>query len=243
MNNQSKIMKIITVCSDSHNELLEQHLLPSLPSSLAPIVVKTNQRGSGNHGWHPEFIEAMREKLSVVLHYTKMENNPFIYCDADVRFNPLLDPVPMLLNSLEQTKSDILCQRDGTDICAGFMFIDPSEKNANYLQAVLDYMDRNPSLCDQLAFKELYHSNLYPSEIKPRIRLLDINSGFGNMNHIQPGLLWSFENDLLERWKHIVERQFMWHANHTIGVENKMEMLNRFKIICINQTTKEKESK
>ena len=225
-------MKVITVCSDSHNELLEQHFLPSLPSTLTPVVVKTNQRGNGNHGWTPDFIAAMREKLSVVLEYTRMEKTPFIYCDADVRFNPLRDPVPMLSNALEEKKFDIVCQRDGHDICAGFMLLDPSEKNANYLQAVLDYMDRNPSKCDQLAFKELYHSNLYPPEAKPRIRLLDVTVGFGNMNHLQPNFLWTSENNMMEAHKDLVGRQFMWHANHTIGVENKMDMLGRFKIIC-----------
>jgi len=225
-------MKLITVCSDSHNELLEKHLLPSLPQTLTPVVVKTEQRGNGNHGWTPDFIAAMREKMSVVLHYTMTEKSPFLYCDADIRFNPLLDPVPMLINALEQNKLDIVCQRDGGEICAGFMLLDPSEKNANYLKAVLQYMDANPSKCDQLAFKELYRSNLYPNESKPRIGLLDINTGFGNTNHLQPNVLWSSENDLLERHKDIVGRQFMWHANHTFGVDNKMNMLDRFKKIC-----------
>ena len=229
-------MKVVTVCSDSHNELLEKHFLPSLPPTLTPIVVKTNQRGNGNHGWYPEFIAAMRDKMSLVLQYTKMEKTPFIYCDADVRFNPLLDPAPRLMGLLQENKLDIVAQRDGGDICAGFMLIDPSEKNANYLQAVLGYMDNNPSKCDQLAFKELYHSNLYPPEAKPRIGLLDINIGFGNMNHLQPNVLWTKENDMMEKHKDIVQKQFMWHANHTIGVENKMEMLERFKIICENKS-------
>lgn len=227
-------MKLITVCSDSHNELLEKHLLPSLPPTLTPVVVKTEQRGNGNHGWTPEFIAAMREKMNVVLNYTQSETAPFIYCDSDIRFNPLLDPVPLLLNALEQNKLDILCQRDGGEICAGFMLLDPSEKNAEYLQAVLQYMDNNPSKCDQLAFKELYRSNLYPNEAKPNIGLLDINAGFGNTNHLQPNVLWTTENDLLERHRDIVAKQFMWHANHTIGVKNKMEMLDRFKKICDN---------
>lgn len=225
-------MKLITVCSDSHNELLETHLLPSLPPSLDPVVIKTKQRGNGNHGFYPEFIEAMREKMSVVLEHTKTEKAPFLYCDADIRFNPTLDPVRGLITCLEQNKLDIVCQRDGGEICAGFMLIDPSEKNVNYLQAVLNYMDANPSKCDQLAFKELYRSNLYPDEAKPRIGLLDINSGFGNTNHLQPNVLWTPENDLLERHKDMVRKQFMWHANHTIGVKNKMEMLDRFKTIC-----------
>ena len=225
-------MKLITVCSNSHNELLEQHLLPSLPPTLTPVIVKTDQRGNGNHGHYPEFIAAMREKMSVVLHYTKSETDPFIYCDADIRFNPLLDPVPTLMSVLHEHGLDIVCQRDGDDICAGVMLLNPSEKNANYLQAVLNYMDANPSKCDQLAFKELYRSNLYPNEAKPRIGLLDINTGFGNTNHLQPNVLWSPENDLLERHSDMIRKQFMWHANHTIGVKNKMEMLDRFKTIC-----------
>lgn len=228
-------MKLITVCSDSHNELLDTHLLPSLPPSLIPTVIKTEQRGNGNHGWNSEFIAAMREKMSIVLHHTRTETAPFIYCDADIRFNPALDPVPMLTNAIEQNKLDIVCQRDGGEICAGFMLLNPSEKNANYLQAVLQYMDANPTKCDQLAFKELYRSNLYPNEAKPRIGLLDVNTGFGNTNHLQPNVLWTSDNNLLEEHRDIVAKQFMWHANHTIGVKNKMEMLDRFKMICEQQ--------
>jgi hypothetical protein len=203
---------------------------------MTPIVVKQKQHGSGNHGWHSDFILAMREKLTVVLEYTRSESVPFVYCDADVRFNPILDPVPTLLNYVKSNEFDIVCQRDGEDICMGFMLINPSEKNANYLQSVLNYMDSNPSKCDQLAFKELYHSGLYLQE-KPRIKLLDINSGFGNMNHLQPGVLWNSENTTLELHKQLIQKQFMWHANHTIGVKNKMDMLDRFQKICENTYT------
>jgi hypothetical protein len=225
-------MKLITVCSDSHNDLLDNHLLPSLPPTLTPVVTRTEQRGNGNHGWTPEFIAAMKEKMSIVLHYTTTETAPFLYCDADIRFNPLLDPVPFLISIIREHNLDIVCQRDGEEICAGFMVVVPSEKNANYLQAVLDYMDANPTKCDQLAFKELFKSNLYPDEAKPRIGLLDVTVGFGNTNHLQPNVLWTPENDLLEKHKDMVQDQFMWHANHTIGIKNKMEMLDRFKTIC-----------
>lgn len=227
-------MKLITVCSDSHNELLEKHLIPSVPPTLNLVVIKTNQRGDGVHGWNPDFIAAMREKMSIVLDHTRSEKTPFIYCDADIRFNSMLDPVPFLCNALKENGLDMICQRDGGEICAGFMVLDPSEKNANYLQAVLDYMDENPSKCDQLAFKELYRSDLYPNDAKPLIGLLDINSGFGNTNHLQPNVLWTPENDLLEKHRDMVKQQFMWHANHTIGVKNKIDMLDRFKVICEN---------
>lgn len=115
------------------------------------------------------------------------------------------------------------------------MVIDPSEKNSDYLYAVLNYMDNNPSKCDQLSFRELYSSNLYPKE-KPSIGLLDVTMGFGNVNHLQPNELWSSENDVMERNIDVVQQQFMWHANHTLGVKNKMEMLDRFKIICEQKT-------
>lgn len=225
-------MKLITVCSESHVELLEQHLLPSLPSTLTPTVIKTVQRSAEIHGWYPEFIAAMREKMSIVLEHTRTENSPFIYCDVDIRFNSALDPVPTLMSLLEENKLDMLCQRDGENVCAGFMVLCPTEKNANYLQAVLDYMDANPSKCDQLAFNELYRSTRYPTELKPFYRLLDINVGFGNTNHLQPGVLWTPENNIIELHKDLVKRQFMWHANHTIGLKHKINMLDRFKIAC-----------
>ena len=89
-------------------------------------------------------------------------------------------------------------------------------------------------LLNQIAFKELYRSDLYPNDAKPLIGLLDINSGFGNTNHLQPNVLWTPENDLLEKHRDMVKQQFMWHANHTIGVKNKIDMLDRFKVICEN---------
>lgn len=224
-------MNLITVSSDSHDELLNRHLLPSLPSTLTPIVVKIEQRGSGNHGYHPEYLAAMKDKMSIVLQYTRTEKNPFMYCDADIRFNPLLNPVPFLLKALEEHKLDIVCQRDGDEMCAGFVVIDPSEKNVNYIQDVVNHMDANPSLCDQRAFRELHRSALYPNERKPRMGLLDVNCGFGNTNHLYPNVLWTPEKDWLEQHRDLVQKQFMWHANHTYGVNHKMEMLDRFKVI------------
>jgi hypothetical protein len=225
-------VKVITIYSESHRELLYDHFLPSLPSTLTPFVIKTVQRESEIHGWYPEFIAAMREKMSIVLDHAKTEKDPFIYCDVDVRFNDKLDPVPTLMTMLEENKLDMVCQRDGENVCAGFMVLYPTDKNAKYLQSVLDYMDANPSKCDQLSFNELYRSGSYPEESKPRFRLLDVDLGFGNLNHLQPFVLWNPENDIMETNKDLVKRQFMWHANHTIGVKNKINMLNRFKTIC-----------
>lgn len=219
-------MKIITIYSDSHKELLDKHFLPSLPSSLVPTVIKQNQHGSGEYGTHPEFVAAVREKLVNILHHLRSEKNPFLYSDVDVRFNPLLDPVPTLLNFL-QKNIDMVCQRDGNDICTGFMLFNPSEKNSSYLQAVIEYMDSNRDKHDQICFKELYHSNLYAQERKPNIKLIDINDGFGNYNHIRMNVLWNLNDNDLEKHKDIIRKQFMWHANHTIGVQNKMEMLKK----------------
>lgn len=180
------------------------------------------------------FVQAMREKLSIVLRYTKTEQKPFIYSDVDVRFNTLLDPVPSLTKIIDDGGYDMACQNDYGGVCMGFMVIIPTRKNADFLQAVLDHMDSNPSICDQRAFYEMRVSRTYSDTAKPIIKLLDVTDGFGNFCQIQSNVLWQPENNALEKNRDIVQRQFMWHANHTIGVENKMKMLDRFKEICQN---------
>lgn len=226
-------MKIITVCSNSHNKLLDQHFLPSIPSSLSLTIEKIEQKGSGDHGWNEDFIATMRKKLEIVLHYAKTETKKFIYSDTDIRFNLKLDPIQTLLNIFDE-KIDLACQRDGNNICAGFMVINPSKKNIDYLQATLDYMKIHPQKCDQLAFKELYSSNFFADVPRPQITLLDITTGFGNFSHLQSGILWTPENNVMEKNKNIIKKQFLWHANHTLGVDNKIKMLNVFKNICKN---------
>jgi len=235
-------MKLITVCSESHNQLLETHFLPSIPTTLTPIVERTKQHGNGRYDTE-HFLDAMKDKLRTVIHYTKTEKDPFIYSDVDVRFNPLLNPVPILFELLRRSGSDMLCQRDWRAVCCGFMVIVPSKKNADYLQAVMDYMElpinasRKMDFHDQVAFNELYGSNHFQNVERPKITLIDATNGFGNMNHIQPGVLWEPNNDIIEKNKDLMKKQFMWHGNFTVGNENKMEMLERFKNAAMVQTS------
>lgn len=227
-------MKLITVVSQSHEELLKTHFLPSIPTTLTPIVEKTKQHGNGRYDTE-YFLDAMKDKLRTVIHYTKTEKDPFIYSDVDVRFNPLLNPVPILFELLQRSGSDMLCQRDWRAVCCGFMVIVPSKKNADYLQAVMDYMElpinasRKMDFHDQVAFNELYMSNYFPEVKRPKIVLVDASVGFGNFNHLQPGVLWEKNNNMMQTKKNLIKKQFMWHANFTVGHDNKMKMLQLFK--------------
>jgi hypothetical protein len=232
-------MKILTVVSNSHNDLLKTHFLPSIPSVLTPIVEKVKQHGNGEYGTE-DFFEAMREKLQTVIRYTEKEIEPFIYSDVDVRFNPLLNPVPTITKIFESTKSDMICQKDFNAVCCGFMIIIPSKKNVDYLQAVMDYMNLPRSsfsktgFHDQFAFNELLHSNLFPHIERPKITTVSASEGFGNLCHINNNVpfIWEPENDIMMKNKNTLIRQFMWHANFTVGVKNKMAQLEEFRIIC-----------
>lgn len=225
-------MNIYTFSSDSHNILLDKYYLPSLPSCLNPIVLKIPQFGSGHFDDDKNFYLSMKEKVKLIIYSLRNEKNIFIYSDCDLSFNKKANPADFILKQIGE--ADIIAQRDWGGVCGGFMTFKPNETNISFMMSVLDYMclEKNKNRVqfhDQIAFNELLFAknNLK----KPKILLVDINQGFGNYNHINPGKFWEKNETCMEDNKEKIKNTFLWHANFTVGIENKILMLDRYNSI------------
>ena len=77
-------MNIYTFSSDSHNILLDDYYLPSLPSCFNPFVLKIPQFGSGEFDDDKNFYLSMKEKVKLLIYSLKNEKNTFVYSDCDI---------------------------------------------------------------------------------------------------------------------------------------------------------------
>jgi hypothetical protein len=226
-------MKLLTIYSESHKCLLENHFLPSVPDEFDVVAVNSSQRGSG-HYEDEGFRHATQDKLVAILEMAEKSVEPFVYADCDIRFNPNLNMLGRI-NSLLEVGADIIAQRDWGAVCTGFMVIIPNDKNKRYLKATIDYMElpqnsnRLIDFHDQLAFNELYRSDLFPNVPRPKVHLVDGSSGFGNLNHFKPGVIWNPTDNFFANNHASLVGQCLWHANFTVGVENKMFMLDQYR--------------
>lgn len=226
-------MKLLTIYSKSHKCLLDNHFLPSVPEGFDVVAVNADQRGSG-HYEDEGFRHATQDKLVAILEMVEKSTDPFVYADCDIRFNPnlnMLGRIKPLLNG----EVDIVAQRDWGAVCTGFMVMVPNERNKQYLRATIDYMNlpqnsnRLIDFHDQLAFNELYRSDLFPHVSRPKVNLIDGSKGFGNLNHFKPGVIWNPTDDFFLKSHASLVSQCLWHANFTVGVENKMIMLDQYR--------------
>jgi hypothetical protein len=140
------------------------------------------------------------------------------------------------VNTLLQSDYDILAQRDGRNVCTGFMIIRPNRKTEMFFQAVVDLMNlpesrerikKDINYHDQVAFNEFYASDSRKEIERPKVALLDARNGFGNLSHIQFGVIWEPNNDIFIKHGKQLSAQYLWHANFVVGVENKAKMLEQ----------------
>lgn len=225
-------MKLLTVYSKTHECLFLDHFSPSIPLNFDVVAVNTTQRGSGSYE-DEGFRHATLDKLHVILDTIKSSVDPFVYADCDIRFNPNLS-VHERVMSLLNTNADIVAQRDWGSVCTGFMIIKPNEKTKHYFKSVIEYMNlpqnshRIFDFHDQSAFNELYRSSLFLNIERPKINLIDASTGFGNLNHFLPGVIWEPTNSFFKTNHASLVGQCLWHANFTVGVKNKILMLNDY---------------
>jgi hypothetical protein len=214
-------MKIFACHTPSHADLLAEHFLPSLPAELkCNLVLRAlPQEGSGEFdtaGFHATCLR----KVEFILESLAKETEPFIFSDVDVRFyGPVGDDLARLLGD-----ADMAFQWDGPRglECSGFMVLRPSAKLLKFWQGVRDLMVECVIL-DQ----DSLHRRLVVDTIKREQDGGDITWD------ILPERYWTFgSND-----KHWTPGQpvnppadlLMHHANWTVGVENKIALLEAVK--------------
>ncbi|MGA7740433.1 MAG: putative nucleotide-diphospho-sugar transferase [Polyangia bacterium] len=223
------VMKVYACYSPSHLPLLEQHFKPSLPPDLEPVYRELPQEGSGTYGTR-EFNLATKRKFEFVLDAIKEATEPFLFSDVDVRFYGV--QAGDLLRHLQGR--DVVFQAQGgppaldwgvlsiAPVCAGFFVVAPSQAATKFFEKVLKKV--GDSCRDQEAV------NLVLTLEEASVKWGTLPASYYTVARREDGWL----PVLRENWDPVTpiwmpEIVLAHHANWTVGIENKLRLLDEVK--------------
>jgi hypothetical protein len=200
-------MKILTITSPAYLDITEK----LIKQSKFPIMAeKVEQIGDPNFGT-PDFNRTMLLKVKSIIEHLK-ETNILFFIDSDVL---LFEDPSYFVNKLGD--KDMMFQREPDNtVCTGFFVAKNNEKVLDLFNEVLTVMEENPTM-----FNEQQVINLL-------IKGTTINYGvFDDKDVYSYGLatggkVWKGEELDIEIPKDIKA----FHANYTIGLENKKRLLD-----------------
>jgi len=209
-------LKIYTFYSDSHEVLLEKYFLPSFEKTNKDIelkIKKINQKcKSGDYmssGWY----EAMINKVDYILESIEETwGGLFVHSDCDVQFfKPIKDDLVSQLGD-----KDFAAQDDGGEMCCGFFICKSNDRTKKLFENVKKEM--NEKFNDQQATNKII--NKYASH-----KFLDYKyySIYRKTNKKQ----WNKEMNI--NYSEIPKEIIAYHANWTVGLKNKIELMNILK--------------
>jgi len=198
-------MKLVTVCTPSHECLLER-LQRSRIEEYALTVVRGPQIGDGvykNPNWH----DAMIWKLKAI---QEQFTEDMVFVDADVVFLK-----PSLQEILEEAEDyDCMFQRDHNEYCAGLFFMRHTAKCVKLINDSVKLLirDKREWVHDQHVLNWMTrHSETVHGYLSARFANLRILFGRDNCRKVQPIP---------------VDKVIAFHANWLRGVADKVAQLD-----------------
>jgi TupA-like ATPgrasp/Nucleotide-diphospho-sugar transferase len=202
-------MKLIGVYSSSHETFKDEWFLRTLKDDYEVCLYQSEARGHGKY-MEADWQQAVRFKSAKIIEtIQKNWGEVFVYSDMDVLF---VGPTKATIQSCLNGK-DIVCQLDDPagNLCAGFFAIRANDVTLKLWQQV-----QRATACegrDQIAFNRL-------------VRAMEVRAGYLPPSFFGMGTFTGRQYPEASRI-YIPENPVMFHANWTIGVEQKTALLNR----------------
>jgi hypothetical protein len=213
--------KVITTATPQHCPMLNDLLKDFKKYHDSDIdVYYANDQFEGEYGTHPFFNVTLKKILFIIKQFYPMdENNSLIFLDADIHLRGNI--IDAMNNALQHSGKDILFQKDEENIaCTGMFICKTSKKVKDFFMDVYStmlsrsdhYMSHGS---DQTAANDIL------AKQKIDYDFLDERfTTFGVLRNDQD-LLWSPDVAPFKLPRNVLA----FHANYTIGVENKMKLL------------------
>jgi len=209
-------MKLISTYTDSHRRLKDEWFLPSLQDHYDLSLFHCGVQGSGNYmeaGWS----EAVAFKSQVLIDAIKANwGGVFVYADVDLEF---FQPAEHILReSIEDGNKDIVCHLDDPsgNLSTGFFALRANERTLKLWEEVRKAITTERR--DQHAFNRL-------------VRRMDgLRAGYLPSRFFGAGTFHPIQRQAGARFL-IPHSPIMFHANWTVGLDNKADLLQRAKRI------------
>lgn len=201
-------LKLYTNYSPSHKVLYDNYFIKTLPENEFEVVLEECPQDclSGNC-WEAGWEESCIRKLKIVLNACKSNmGGAFVFSDVDVQFfGPVLNVLLEELGDLE-----IACQNDtGPTYCAGFFIAKANDNTLKLFEDMLYKFEKD----DQHCLNKYIHIN--------KIKAKMLSSRFLTIGN----LIYRVWNESIGD-VYIPRNTLVHHANFTVGVENKIKLLN-----------------
>jgi len=203
-------MKLVGVYSSSHETFKDEWFLRTLKDDYEVCLYPSEARGHGNY-MEADWQQAVRFKSAKIIEtIQKNWGEVFVYSDMDVLFvGPTKTTIQSCLNG-----KDIVCQLDdpGGNLCTGFFAIRANDVTLKLWQQV-----QRATACegrDQFAFNRLVRA------------MREVRAGYLPPSFFGMGTFTGRQFPEASRI-YIPANPVMFHANFTIGVEQKTALLDR----------------
>ena len=205
--------KLLTFYSNSHLEIYTNYFLPSfkkhLASSYELLVLNTEQLSPTGVWASPGFDVMMMEKIQWIIKNINLNDDSIlVFSDCDVQFFGDL--------KFNLKNNDIMFQNDYNSHCAGFCICKQNLKTLNFFKLVEQEFKSlmNGQIDDQAIINKIILQTT--NDIK--IGLLDSDLYWTVANSTK-GAVWSDQPVVCPK------TILMHHANWTIGIKNKIQLL------------------
>jgi hypothetical protein len=216
-------MKFISMATTSHQQLVDEWLLPSFKDDAPLDVYRCDDHGGGKGAWRtPGFDWAVRRKVKFIADtIAANQGDLIVWTDIDIQF---FRPVAPVLEALmkDHPEVDMMFQRGShkhEEVCTGFFVCRCTKKMLFFWRMVQIMMWPFGYLGDQYVINRMMC-------VFERFRPLPFNLFMVKWAYLPdtfycPGVnssrLWK-PGDTLD----IPEGVYLHHANWTIGIKNKI---------------------
>lgn len=213
-------MKIITFYSDTHYSIYSGFFLDSYKKYLShhELISKKVSQISPTGEYESEGFDLMMlEKVNLILeNIDLLDDNPFLYTDCDVQFFGNLE--------FEIDNYDILFQNDFTsnNHCAGFFIAKQNQKVFDFFYEV---KKRLMNSIGSKTHDQTIINNLFEEGYDKISKNMLPYKKYWTVAFSTNGAIWSGQEIL------VPDEIIAHHANFTIGINNKLELLKRVKEI------------
>ncbi|MBF0409923.1 MAG: hypothetical protein HQM10_21450 [Candidatus Riflebacteria bacterium] len=180
------------------------------------VVASFEQKANFVELFSPEWRLTMIEKLRYVL-FSIDAVQPFVHADCDiVYYRPFTQ---RLLTLLTTSGLDLIFQADSSqNVCLGFFVCKPTKRTYDLFAASIKLLEEGNAENFHQAFNKLLNSQLF-SDIKYGLLGSDAYSIWRQTD----GKLW----DSSQPVNKIFDAVFMHHANFTVGIDNKLNLITK----------------
>jgi len=213
------MLKAFTICTAEHYDMAAALKKGISKHSQIEIDVVNCPMMSGDF-MSPEFYDVQTFKIETLLKFLN-EYETVVYFDSDIVI--FGDVIKSMASHLDHY--DLAFQKDRDCVCAGMFICKRNDAVMNFFNTVLNRLicDKNQyvfSAADQTIINEMLKAD--SSEIK--VGMLNENqfTTFGNINVDKQ--LWE-EGDVFT----LNEEVLAFHANFTIGINNKIKLMEYVK--------------